>query len=94
MQRGEKLRINVPESQIEHFWEEPQQGDQEFWAFRFPVRARVGDPIYFYINKKLVASAVVARVEKPGESGCLDTGNFKNRWKVVWNNSSFKDERR
>lgn len=88
------MRINIPDSSLEHFWEDKEEGDQEFWAFRFPVKAKVGDPIYFYNNKTLIATAVVARVEKPGQSSCLSTGAFKNRWKVIWFKSSFVDKRK
>jgi hypothetical protein len=88
------MRITVSDDLLDHFFKEPQEGDSEFWAFIWPVRAKVGDPIYFYNNKKLIASAVVNRVEKPGESSCLSTGQFKNKWKVHWLNSSFKDERK
>jgi len=88
------MRINVPEEAIEHFWEEPSEGSWEFWAFVWPVKAKVGDPIYFYYRKSLIASAIVAKIEKPGHGECERTGKFKNRWKVYWKPESFKDERK
>jgi hypothetical protein len=88
------MKINVSDNVIVHFWEEPEEGSQEFWAFLWPVRAKVGDPIYFYNNKKLIASSVIDRIEKPGMSSCDKSGNYKNRWKVYWRQEDFKDERR
>jgi hypothetical protein len=88
------MKITVPPETEEHFWEEPPEGSWEFWAFVWPVKAKVGDTIYFYLNKKLIASATIALIEKPGESSCETTGKYKNRWKVFWKPESFKDERR
>lgn len=88
------MKINVPKEAIDHFWEEPEEEAQEFWAFTWPVRAKVGDPIYFYFNKKLIASSIIDRIEKPGQSQCDRTGRFKNKWKVFWRNEDFKDERK
>jgi hypothetical protein len=88
------MKINVPEEAISHFWEEPPEGNCEFWAFRWPVKAKVGDSIYFYFKKSLIASSVIAKIEKPGESECELTGRFKNLWKVYWKPESFKDERK
>jgi hypothetical protein len=88
------LKINVPDAAMNHFWEEPPEGNWEFWAFTWPVRAKVGDYIYFYNNKKLIVMAVIAKVEKPGESECEKTGKYRNKWKVYWNSDSFVDYRK
>lgn len=85
------MKINVPDKAIDHFWVEPPEGNWEFWAFRWPVRAKVGDPIFFYYQKKLIARAVIAKIEKPGESEDERTGKYKNMWKVYWTNDSFID---
>jgi len=88
------MNINVPESVVDHFWEdEPEGTTHEFWAFRFPVRAKSGDIIHFHIDKKEVAQAVIDYIEPPGESSCSTTGKFKNRWKVFWKCETFKDVR-
>ena len=87
------MKINVPETAIEHFWDEPPEDSWEFWAFVWPVRAKVGDTIYFYYNKELIATAVIALIEPPGISECERTGNYNNRWKVFWTPESFKDMR-
>lgn len=87
------MKINVPPEVWAHFWEEPPPDSFEFWAFRFPVRAQVGDEILFLLDKKPVAKAVIAGIEKPGASQCDTTGRFKNRWKVFWTQESFKDLR-
>jgi len=84
------MNINVPESEQEHFWVEPPAGNEEFWAFRFPPKAQVGDTITFRMEKKPVAEAVISRIEKPGQHECEATGRFKNRWKVYWSPESFK----
>jgi hypothetical protein len=85
------MKITVPESEFDHFWVEPPPGHEEFWALRWPVKAKVGDPIVFHMNKKPVAEAVISRIEKPGESECERTHRFKHLWKVYFNN--FKDIR-
>lgn len=87
------MKINVSEAVIDHFWEEPPEGSLEFWAFRFPVKASVGDTIYFHFNKKLIAKAVIHAIEKPGISNCESTGRYKNRWKVFWKQETFEDLR-
>jgi ribosomal protein S18 acetylase RimI-like enzyme len=84
------MNITVPESEETHFWEEPAEGMEEFWAFRWPVRALVGDRIIFNLRKKPIAEAVISRIEKPGQHECSTTGRFKNMWKVYWTNESFK----
>lgn len=88
------MKITVPPEMEEHFWEEPPEDSWEFWAFVWPVKkAKVGDTIYFYLNKKLIATAIIALIEPPGESSCETTGRYKNRWKVFWKPETFKDLR-
>jgi hypothetical protein len=84
------MNITVPPSEAEHFWEEPAPGMEEFWAFRWPVKAEVGDSIIFKLNQQPIAEAVVSRIEKPGEHECETTGRFRNQWKVYWTAESFK----
>ena len=87
------MKINVPEIAIEHFWEEPPEDSWEFWAFIWPVKAKVGDTIFFYFNKQFIAKAIIAKIEKPGESECERSGKYRNRWKVYWSPESFEDMR-
>lgn len=87
------MKINVPEIAIDHFWEEPPEDSWEFWAFLWPVKAKVGDTIFFYCNKQLIAKAVIAKIETPGKSECEKSEKYRNRWKVFWDPESFEDLR-
>jgi len=87
------LIIHVPKSAVDHFWEEPPTGSEEFWAFKEKPDVDVGQRIEFRIAGDVVAEATVGRVEEPGESKCDGTGRFKNHWKVYWPPESFKDLR-
>jgi hypothetical protein len=88
------MKINVPLNVVDHFWEqEPPGTTHEFWAFRFPVKAKEGDTIHFMIEGEEVAQAIVDKVESPGLSQCDTTGLYKNRWKVFWDCTTFKDLR-
>lgn len=82
--------INVPDFAMNHFWEEPPDGSMEFWAFRFPVKAKIGDTIYFKHQKRTIATAIICSIEEPGTIACEQTGKYLNRWKVFWSNESFK----
>ena len=87
------MNVNVNEHARPHFWEEPPQGSTEFWSFRFPPPCKVGDELIFRFDKKPVAKAVVAKIEKPGESACEATGRFRSGWKVFWEPHTFVDLR-
>jgi len=87
------MNINVPDWAMEHFWEESPDGAWEFWSFRFPPPCKVGDELVFRQNKKPIARATVAMIEKPGQSSCERTGKFKGGWKVFWSPDSFQDLR-
>lgn len=87
------MNINIPESAIAHFWEEPPAGSWEFWSFRFPPPCKVGDPLLFRFHGTAIARAIVAKIEKPGESQCDGTGRFRSGWKVFWTPESFVDLR-
>jgi hypothetical protein len=87
------MNINVPPQARDHFWEEPPEGSQEFWSFRFPPPCKPGDPLLFRFDGKVVASAVCDRIEAPGQSACEGTGRFKAGWKVFWTAESFRDLR-
>lgn len=87
------MNINVPDFAMDHFWEEPPAGSWEFWSFRFPPPCKVGDVLNFRMHGMIVASAVCARIEKPGESKCEGTGRFERGWKVFWTPESFVDLR-
>jgi hypothetical protein len=87
------MNINIPISVWEHFWQEPPPSSMEFWSFRFMPRSAIGDEILFHFDKKLVAKAIVATIEKPGQSACEATGRFQNGWKVLWDPATFVDLR-
>lgn len=83
------MNINVPLQAESHFWEEPPPGVWEFWSFRFPPPCKVGDPLVFKIRGIVVARAVCARIEPPGQSKCDQTGRFERGHKVYWRPESF-----
>lgn len=87
------MNVNVLPEARDHFWQEPEEGSTEFWAFRFKPPCEVGDELIFRFDKKPVARAIVDRIEKPGESACDTTGMFRNKWKVYWLPDSFEDLR-
>lgn len=87
------MKINVPTQARAHFWEEPPPGSTEFWGFRWPPRAQIGDPIYFLFDGKVVAEAVIAQITPPGFGKCERTGGWGASWKVWWRPESFKDLR-
>lgn len=87
------MNINVPQWAREHFWQEPPADHWEFWAFRFPPPCKVGDPLLFRFDGQVVARAVVAKIESPGQSECASTGRFRGGWKVYWTPESFHDAR-
>jgi hypothetical protein len=81
--------IEVPKSARDHFWEPVPDGQWEFWAFRSRPQALKGEKIIFRFDGKPVAEAVVAQVEKPGQSSCSSTGRFEKLWKILWNPTTF-----
>lgn len=88
------MNINVPVFAQDHFWEEPPAGSWEFWSFRFPPPCKIGDVLNFRMSGQIVARAICAKIEKPGESSCDRTGKFANGWKVFWTPESFEDLRK
>ena len=87
------MNINIPEAAHGHFWEDPPEGSWEFWSFRFQPPCEVRDKLIFRFNRKPIAQAIVARIERPGESSCETTGRFRMGWKVFWEPESFVDLR-
>src|SRR4051812_23336374 len=87
------MNINVPVLARDHFWEEPPDGHEEFWSFRFPPPCDVGDPLAFRFDGVVKATAIVSRIEPPGKSKCETTGRFERGWKVFWDPTSFVDRR-
>ncbi len=87
------MNINVPAWARDHFWEEPPPGSWEFWSFRFRPPCEVGHEIVFRFDHRPVAQAIVAKIERPGESQCESTGRFARGWKVFWKRESFVDLR-
>lgn len=88
------FQIKIPKSVWKHFWEEPPEGHVwEFWAFRTKPNVKPGEKIQFTFEGRPVAEVTTHLVEEPGKSECEQTGKFKNKWKVWWNLSTFKDLR-
>lgn len=87
------MKINIPKWAQEEFWDEPPADAMEFWAFRFMPKCKIGDLIEFFFDGKKVAEATVAVIEAPDLSHCDSTGRFRHRWKVFWQQESFKDLR-
>jgi len=88
------MKINIPDSAISHFFEEPlPEVKEEFWALRYPIKAKEGDVIQFFYNNKEVAKSKISRIEPPGRSKCSSTGRFESRWKVFWKLADFQDLR-
>lgn len=87
------MNINVPEWARDHFWEEPPPDSEEFWSFRFPPPCKEGDVLHFRFDKRLVATAIADRIERPGQSVCDATGRFGRGWKVFWRPDTFVDLR-
>ena len=87
------MNVNIPAVARDHFWEEPPPDTIEFWSFRFPPPCKVGDVLHFRFDKRLVATAIVDRIERPGQSVCEATGKYGRGWKVFWTPESFCDLR-
>lgn len=86
------VNINVPEWARAHFWAEPPEGAEEFWSFRFPPPCKPGDPLVFRFDGRVVARAIVDRIEPPGLSECESSGRFWRGWKVFWRPETFVEE--
>jgi hypothetical protein len=84
------FKIEVPKASREHFWEEPPEGNHEFWAFRHPVICLPGEKIVFTFDSVPVAEALVLRTEGPGTTECQQTGKYKNHHKVFWDPKQFR----
>ena len=85
------MNINVPKWARAHFWDEPPEGDTEFWAFRFKPPCQPGDELVFRFDGVSVARAVCSVIQPPSVSACDSTGRFGDRWKVFWTPASFED---
>lgn len=86
------MNINVPKWAEAEFWDEPPEGTWEFWSFRFPPPCKVGDQLVFKMRGIVVARAVVAAIEQPGESECEHSGRFRSGWKVFWDPADFVED--
>ena len=88
------MNVTVPESYAEEFWREPQPGHEEFWKFRFKPPCQVHDVLWFRINKKIIASAVVAKIVHQRTSYTDAKGaRFAPGWLVYWRPETFIDRR-
>lgn len=86
------MNINIPQWAEAEFWDEPPEGSWEFWSFRFPPPCKVGDPLVFKMRGVVVARAVCAAIERPGQSKCGHSGRFENGYKVFWAPESFVED--
>jgi len=84
------FKIEVPKSVRKHFWEEPPEGNWEFWAFRNRPNALSGEKIVFTFDAAPVAAAVVHHVEEPGKTKCENTGKFEKHFKIYWEPQTFR----
>lgn len=82
--------IEVPKASRDHFWDEPPEGNHEFWAFQHPVIVLPGEKIVFTFDEVPVAEAIVLRTEGPGTTECQQTGKYKDHHKVFWNPNQFR----
>lgn len=82
--------IEVPREARSHFWEEPPEGNLEFWAFKQRPRCFYNQKIVFTFDRQPVAEARVLRIEDPGNSKCEQTGKYEKHHKVFWNPREFK----
>ena len=82
--------IEVPKASREHFWDEPPEGNLEFWAFKDRPRAFYNQKIIFKFDGQPVAEAKVLKIEDPGQSKCDSTGKYEKHWKVFWSPKEFK----
>lgn len=85
----EALKIRVPLFAQAAFFQD-HGAPEEFWAMRSKPKTRAGEMIEFYFGAKPVAKAMVSRVEEPGKSACGHSGKFGNKWKVHWQDASFR----
>jgi hypothetical protein len=88
------MNINVKPEARDHFWEAPPPDSMDFWSMgQWKPKCQIGDKIFFRFDGKVVATAIVYNITKPGQEKCDRTGNYANGWKVWWQNESFKDLR-
>jgi GNAT superfamily N-acetyltransferase/2'-5' RNA ligase len=85
------FKIEVPKASREHFWEEPPEGNLEFWAFRHPIVCLPGEKLVFTFDGTPVAETVVSHTEGPGKTECVNTGKYKDQHKVFWDPKLFKE---
>ena len=85
------FKIEVPKASREHFWEEPPEGNLEFWAFRHSIICLPGEKLVFTFDGFPVAEAIVLKTEGPGTTECQQTGKYKNHHKVFWDPKQFRN---
>jgi 2'-5' RNA ligase/ribosomal protein S18 acetylase RimI-like enzyme len=84
------FKIEVPKGVRDHFWQEPPDGNLEFWAYRHAVNVLPGEKIVFTFDGAPVASVVCHHTEAPGQSKCENTGKYEKHHKVYWDPKKFK----
>ena len=86
------LRVSVPPRSRAMFWRFAPKGNL-CWLFRNRPECAVGDEIIFRQNRRPVATAKVASIDKPGE-WFGERGEGRRRgtswWKVHWDGASFE----
>lgn len=88
------MNINISEESWPEFFHDYGADVQEFWGLgRFKPRCEIGDTIYFRYEGRVVATATVSAIGKPGQDECGHSGKFRNSWKIYWAPRSFKDLR-
>jgi len=82
------MKIHVPRSDREYFWEPPPEGAANFWSFKSKPRCKIGDELLFMFDGRPVARARVSGIEPPGIP--WREGESFNQWKVFWHQKSFQ----
>lgn len=89
------MNITVHEAALDHFWEEPPPDSIEFWKFRWPPPCKIGDPLYFRLNKRVIASATVYEIIHRPRSYTDDRGvTFGPGFYIYWLPETFVDLRK
>ena len=80
------MKIHVPPSAREHFWEELPEVTVNLWAFKSKPRCKIGDELIFMFDGRPVATARVSGIEPPR----LPWREGGKEWRVFWHQKSFQ----
>ena len=80
------MKIHVPRSDREYFWDPPPEGAVSYWSFKSRPRCKIGDELLFMCDGRPVARARVSGIEPPG----LPWREGDKEWRVFWHQQSFQ----